>query len=257
MNPHLANVTLALLSTVFLLGCQEQPVGPDGQEPEFAHKNGKQHGGGAGGGGGKGGGKGGGGEGAHHPTTVSLANAMATTSPIDMAGKQIDLHADNNNFVQTITMDFQSAHTLAGAQACRVVAGAGGKADAEIEGIYWDLLQAQLTATVTRGSFYLDVDETGLAPGGVGTTTATHLLNVEFERAEDGFLTSIRFGFLAGDATVRWISSIGSVDVFEFSGPVMVLAHRVDGRKSRKSGRAMACDGTNKVTVTVDWSPGG
>ncbi len=40
MKPHLAKLSLALLSTVFLLGCQEQgsePVGPEG--PQFGAKS--------------------------------------------------------------------------------------------------------------------------------------------------------------------------------------------------------------------------
>ena len=48
MKSHLAKLSLALLSTVFLLGCQEQgssPVGPEGLGPEFSHKPGKAHGG--------------------------------------------------------------------------------------------------------------------------------------------------------------------------------------------------------------------
>ncbi len=115
------------------------------------------------------------------------------------------------------------------------------------------LLDLQRSLSIALDARDYDVDTTGLAVG--GTTTAKHLLNVEFERAQDGFLASIRFGFLAGNPTVEWISSNNSVDVFEFSGPVLVIAHRVDGGKSRKSGRAMACDGADKVTVTVDWSP--
>ena len=56
MKAHLAKVSLALLSTAFLLGCQEQgsnPVGPEGLGPEFTHKNGEHGKGGRGGGGGK------------------------------------------------------------------------------------------------------------------------------------------------------------------------------------------------------------
>ena len=62
MKAHLAQVSLALLSTVFLLGCQEQGsglVGPEGLVPEFAKggkkgKPDKPGGGGGGGGGGNG-----------------------------------------------------------------------------------------------------------------------------------------------------------------------------------------------------------
>ncbi len=60
MKTHLAKVSLALLSTVFLLGCQEQgsgAVGPEG--PQFTHNDpGKVHGGPKGGGNGDGGGGG-------------------------------------------------------------------------------------------------------------------------------------------------------------------------------------------------------
>ena len=44
MKPHLTKLSLALLSTVFLLGCQDmgsEPVGPEGLGPEFTHKNGE------------------------------------------------------------------------------------------------------------------------------------------------------------------------------------------------------------------------
>ncbi len=44
MKAHLTKVSLALLSTVFLLGCQDMgsgPVGPEGLGPEFTHKNGE------------------------------------------------------------------------------------------------------------------------------------------------------------------------------------------------------------------------
>ena len=42
MKAHLAKLSLALLSTVFLLGCQEQgsgPLGPDGLVPQFDRKD--------------------------------------------------------------------------------------------------------------------------------------------------------------------------------------------------------------------------
>ena len=54
MKAHLTKVSLALLSTVFLLGCQDmgsRPVGPEGLGPEFGHKDGHTKGGGGGGGG--------------------------------------------------------------------------------------------------------------------------------------------------------------------------------------------------------------
>ena len=123
--------------------------------------------------------------------------------------------------------------------------------------MYWKLLQAQLTTTVTSDYFLMDVDPTGLVVGG-STTARGHQLAVEYERPPpNGFRTAIWYGWLAGDATVRWISSIGSVDVFEFTGPVLVVAHRVNGRRSQKGNRAMACAGTDKVTVRVDWSQPG
>ncbi len=52
MKAHLTKLSLALLSTVFLLGCQEQgsgPVGPEGLGPEFDHKPKHNPGGGGGG----------------------------------------------------------------------------------------------------------------------------------------------------------------------------------------------------------------
>ncbi len=98
----------------------------------------------------------------------------------------------------------------------------------------------------------MDVDTTGLVAG-ESSTTGIHQLSVRFERA-DGFDTVI--SLVPKRATVTWISSEGSVDVFTFTGPVAVSAKGVDGGHSRKSNRTIICDGSDMVTVTVDWSPG-
>ncbi len=45
MKSHLTKVSLALLSTVFLFGCQEQGSGPVGPGPEFHHRDGHSKGG--------------------------------------------------------------------------------------------------------------------------------------------------------------------------------------------------------------------
>ncbi len=45
MKSHLAKVSLAVLATVFLLGCQEQGSGPVGPGPEFHHRDGHSKGG--------------------------------------------------------------------------------------------------------------------------------------------------------------------------------------------------------------------
>ena len=50
MKAHLTKVSLALLSTLFLLGCQEQGSGLVGPGPEFHHRDGHSKGGGGGGG---------------------------------------------------------------------------------------------------------------------------------------------------------------------------------------------------------------
>jgi hypothetical protein len=53
MKAHLAKLSLALLSTVFLFGCQDLgsgPVGLDGLGPEFHHRDGHSKGGDGGGG---------------------------------------------------------------------------------------------------------------------------------------------------------------------------------------------------------------
>ena len=43
MKSHLAQLSLALLSATFLLGCQQVPVGPDGSAPLFHGKSCKGH----------------------------------------------------------------------------------------------------------------------------------------------------------------------------------------------------------------------
>ena len=54
MKTDLTKISLALLSAVFVLGCQDLgpgPVGPDGLVPQFHHSDGHKKGGGGGGGG--------------------------------------------------------------------------------------------------------------------------------------------------------------------------------------------------------------
>ena len=119
------------------------------------------------------------------------------------------------------------------------------------------LEELDFTAVTTgiNGVFGMDIDLTGLVPPSeteppVATSTS-HFLDVNYDN-EFGKRTMV--ALLGGDgATVTWVSSIGSVDVFELAGPVTVALRGVTGGKGKKSNRTIRCGGVgdNVVTATV------
>ncbi len=240
MKAHLAKVSLALLSTVILLGCQEQgPVGPDGSVPLFhgkpcqgPHKNDE----GCNGGGGN-----------SEAFELDLAGGMTTTG-FDVGGTSSIFALQSGNFSEDIVLDFGDYEFAD----CEIIRGTGGVHHAPtIEKVYADRLLLELSGTmVTNGIFGMDIDLTGLAPG--GPTTPTPLfLEVNYDNEFGKRSVVALFG--GDDATARWVSDSGSVDVFELAGPVTVAIRGVTGGKGKKSNRTIRCGGAgdNVVTATV------
>ncbi len=247
MKAHLTKVSLALLSTVFLLGCQDmgsEPVGPEGLGPEFTHKNGAEHGKGGGGGGGN-----------SEAFELDLAGGMTTTG-FDVGGTSSIFALQSNDFPEVIELDFGDYKITD----CEIIRGTGGVHHAPTIEEEWALiLLAELSGTtvtaVINGVFGMDIDLTGLVhpsetPFPVATSTS-HFLDVNYDN-EFGKRTMV--ALLGGDgATVTWVSSIGSEDVFELAGPVTVAIRGVAGGKGKKSNRTIRCGGAgdNVVTATV------
>ena len=237
MKSNLRNVSLALLSAVFVLGCQDQGTGvveSDGAGPQFAKKKRGKSDKPGGGGGVKG--------------TVTLAGGMINTTGLQLPGK-IDattVTLNTNNFDGDIVMNFAG-------QNCQVIVGQNGRNGAALDPDEMDFLLGQVTKTFTGGWFFLEVDKTSLTvddPPKAGN----HLLSVGHYDTLDSHRVSIDIRLwpdLSGveGVKVKWVSP----DVFEFTGPIWVIAGGVDGRKGKRGRRAIACGagGDNLVTVTA------
>ena len=233
----------ALLGAAFVLGCQDVGtgvVGPDGLEPQFARKGkGKPPSGDVG-------------------ATVTLGNGMTTEGDdLLLVGKYDDTTvtiSTNNTFTSTITINF------AGPLVCPVLTGEDGSHDRDLEPHVMDYLMAQLEMLegVTGGSFFLEIDRSGLEL--TSPQAGNYLLLDGYEgELNEGELgtntvsTSVRFGWV-GPATVEWLATSISGDVFKFTGPIVVAANGVGGRNGKRGRRAIACAAhdDNYVTVTVE-----
>ena len=142
---------------------------------------------------------------------------------------------------------------------CEVMAGSTGGHGETLSVAEWTGLLDELTALVNSGGFTMNIDKTGLAVN--GSTSEGHALHL----AHDGTFadpstghTKIQLGSPHSEVapTVTWLSSNEDVDMFVFTGQIVVWANGV-GRGGKKSNRIIACGGAgaNTVTVTVDRSP--
>ena len=255
MKTHLAKLSLALLSTVFLFGCQEQgsgPVGPEGLGPEFdkptceggTHCN---HGDDGGSGSGQG--------------TVDLDVGMVATGlALDMkeSGKKLTANSQvsHGGLILNITTNFRKADgSPYGITDC-----VGDKLGDELTDDEWAGLLGELTTPWEASDIFIEIDKKGgggLTVGGEATL-ASHLLLVQRDGTFDSdATTAIKVGRNehSNELFVKWISSEGSVDVFEFTGPgVAVNAGDPTGGRAA---RIIVCtfDGPgelgNKVVMTV------
>ena len=241
MKSHLTKVSLAFVSALFILGCQDLGTSveaSDGLGPQFAKggKKGKPDKPGGGGGGG-------GGSGNTEAFELDLAGGMLVTG-LDVDG-QGSIVLQSNNFPEVIKVDFR----LYEIGECEIIRGTDGVHHAptiELEHETRLLEELDLT-TVTNGTFGMDIDLTGLEPPDV--TSTPHFLEVNYDN-EFGKRSVVA---LLGGGTVTWVSSIGSVDVFKLAGPVTVAIRGVTGGKGKKSNRTIRCGGAddNVVTATV------
>ena len=269
MKAHLAKLSLALLSTVFLLGCQDMgssPVGPEGLGPEFHARHGECEGHNKNDEGCDGGDDGGG---ANVMGTLGLAFGMTAVDFSVSIGHDSDkkLAFNNSSLMHEISMHFKRGDGLPYEKADCVEEGTT-LDDGVFQGLVGEL--SGPTATKERSTIFIAIDKsTGLTVGDTAIT-ANHLLLVERDGTFDNDSarnTGIKVGRKAhsNELTVQWISSDvttegSSVDVFEFTGTsVSVVASDPDGRGGGKFSRVIACDddnsgSTNKVVVTLTRS---
>ncbi len=240
MRGHLTKVSLAFLSAVFILGCQDQGTGvveSEGLGPQFGVNCEKKpnhpkcpDGGDVGGG---------------VAGTVTLEHGMMTTVPLQLTGKfdETTVALSANNINGDIQLNFPP-------QTCTDFVGENGSSDAAVEPEVKAYLESQLQAGEGSDAFFLEIDKTGLTVGNsIESTAGRYLLAFEYDEIQ------IRFGWV-GPATIKWVSSLSGVDVFNFTGPILVAADGVGGRKGKRGRRAIACadgaaDDANLVTVTV------
>ena len=251
MKAHLAKVSLALLSAVFLLGCQEQgsePVGPEGLGPQFAAKKCTADPTLPGCGGDDGD------DGDPAATTLTLADGMQTPSdPLDDDPLPVTVNQDspkrlnvgNSDFVHDIQMNFMKPEPGTCVE-IKAVNGSVALSAGEIA-----KLEAELTEPVTDGSFIMKIDKTSL-----GSPSDGNLLLVERDGTFEGpnGHTRIMLGSPFDEVDpVKVTQPDLNVDVFEFTGPVVVWAHGVGGG-GVKSNRIIQCGGAgdNKVTATLN-----
>ncbi len=248
---------LAFASVAFMYGCQEQgssPVGPnaDAVVANLDHK-GRPHG------------RPKGDDPDPAPTsTLDFAGGMKTTGfEVTVTERNNLLKADNTDFLHPIEMNFTAPGTCEGFKGTK--SGVLPSTEpAEDEALSeFDKLVSELTSPVAGGFFTMKVDKIGLVPEGDATTSDIHFLDVERDGTFDGDAGSTRILLgspfnQVGPVTVKWVSSNfdPDVDVFEFTGPVVVWASKVGGGGGAKSDRIIYCPGTgdqpNLVTVTVN-----
>ena len=246
MKAHLAKLSLALLSTVFLLGCQDmgsEPVGPEGLGPEFnkpnsgncglVHCHGDEPG-----------------------ATLDLEFGMVFTGlPVGVTESDRKLTSNNGELMHVITMSFMKADGSAYEITDCVSQDDTTLDDDVLRGLVGEL--SGPTASKERIGIHIVIDKrgTGLTVGGPPTTSADHLLFVERDGTFDGETgtTGIKIGRKAhsNELTVQWISE----DVFWFTGTAVAVSASDPNGRGGKFGRAISCDGggagtTNKVVVT-------
>ena len=238
MKSHLAKVSLALLSTVFLFGCQERGSGPVGPGPEFGHKTSHDPGGGGGGGGGGGTGR--------AVADVTIAGGMVTdpaTQPVNLSENDNRLKINSSAFdVMDIQLAIALTETLdAGINECRK--------NREGTGKEASLFARLSNAVQERMGFFVTIDKNGL-----GSPSADNEISVTWQEGADGpFDVSIRFAKLDPDAgsptvTLRDGEDINADFTATFSGGSVVLRDR-DGKPQEHL--TLACPNLDVVTMAL------
>ena len=223
MKAHLAKVSLALLSTVFLLGCQDMGSEPVGPGPEFDKPGSvcEAH--------------------CHDDDAVDPEQAMltladgmdATAFPVDVSkDTRKTLKVSNHDFTKpTIAMDF----AVVVVNACKGFVGTNGGTEPSDE--EFAKLVEQLTEPADSAKVVMSIDKTNL-PGDSGR----HALIIQYD---DEVLqnTYIMLGGWPGPVKVEE----GPPNVFTFTGPVVVW----DPNNGIKDESVISCPGA-KVVVTLN-----
>ncbi len=225
MKAHLTKVSLALLSTVFLLGCQEQgsgPVGPDGLGPEFGHKTSHN--------------PGGGGEDPQEFTVTLTGGMLASPFPVGAPkDTRKTLKVSNHNQPkQTITMNFDLESIV---NSCVGFVGTNGGTepnDTEIKA-----LKAELTQDADDAKLVMNIDKANLDLG----SPDGHALIITYDDKEDLGSTSIMLGGWPGPVQVD-VDDTGNV--FTFTGAVVVW-----DRNGGNDNRLISCPGTPPGATVV------
>ncbi len=180
MKAHLAKLSLALLSTVFLLGCQDmgsEPVGPEG--PQFTHNDaGKVHGGPKGGGNGDGGGDGGGGGGCQCDFVDVVLDGWMQTNPLNQVNQmelvrklgimkiRANTEKHGTKFLHfAIDMELTRNTLTASVEALRNNCEWSGRVEQTLENEEWvvdSLLPLILNDTLKERSVLVKIDESAL-----------------------------------------------------------------------------------------------
>ena len=249
MKSHLTKVSLAFVSALFILGCQDLGTSveaSDGLGPQFA-KGGEK---------GKPDKPGGGGGGGEVAGFLTLTDGIATADlPVILSASYA---AQNNNFIQNIVMNFgidentpYSSYDPESPESffdqCEVIRGIDGVHHAiDIEPEYANLLLDELRATVKSGKFYMDIKATGLEFGVEATTD--YYIDIQYDHVDGDAFILLGWG---DGPTVTWVGQGETQDTFEFKGPIRVGIRGVTGEKGKKSNRTIACGGG--VTLTLTW----
>ena len=240
MKTSLCLLAVAFVAGSMWFGCGQSPLGSGSEQSgsegliPLAKKGGEP------GPPDKGGGGGGGGD--PEAVLLDLAEGMLT------AGLSVNLGRDNTKRLSLDTHAFQGAMNFTDPGDWFQYKGNAREPDITQEEA--DALLAELAPgnAIDNGSFYLQIDKVGLAPG--GATSGDHFLNLDYVGALGATRMQIG-GPYDTPVTVVWLSSTATVDVFQFTGTILVGT--LGG--GRKNSRVIGCPGVgpepNKVVVTL------
>ena len=253
MKAHLAKLSLALLSVVFLLGCQDmgsEPVGPEGLGIELARKKPPKDGGGGG----------------PVPADITLAGGLENPNT-QVVGfkdrqKEIQLHTSDHTFGR-INLAFNMTATYNNAKVgangplefdpdvC-VKSGRGNPGDTKLNKLF-NLLQPEPDVSRTINFFWVAIDKTVLEEEGTGVfvgASEDHLIVANPD--VDGSTRVFQVGtFSVPDKPllIAEVSRRGGIDEdaglrVEFTGGSVFLRNVED-----KPGFNLTCP--NKDTITM------
>ncbi len=226
MKAHLAKVSLALLSTVFLFGCQEQGSGPVGPGPEFHHRDGH--------------GKGGPGGPGTFPVDVTVTDGIIAATQKMRFGEKDEVMGWTRRPDQPapggIMFQMNMTNTLAFAlprrgncleEGKRIGAAQG---SGFVESLFNKLVQPSLANPLPlteAGAFLVNVDKVEL-----GRTSVDH--NISFDNDLDGGPAEERWSMnVRGEPTVTVVGGDGTVNgnfTVKFTGGTIRLKGTPTGK---------------------------